>query len=300
VSQSKSKSQRKPRKNRPAAPRLINPNTAGIDVGAEELFVAVPADRDPDPVRRFACFTEDLHALARWLVACRVTSVAMESTGVYWIPVAQILEPYGLDICLVNAHHVKNLPGRKSDVQDCQWLQELHSYGLLAASFRPADQICVLRSYWRQRARLVQSSATHIQHMQKALAQMNLQLHHVISDVTGVTGLRIIRALLAGERDPLQLAALRDFRIKASKETIAKALVGDYRPEHLFALRQALELYDVYRAKIEECDRQVQAYLKTMDSRIDPALVPIPPSTRTNRSKKPQRNETAFDLRLEM
>ncbi len=300
MSKSKSKSQRKPRKNRPAAPRLINPNTAGIDIGAEELFVAVPADRDPDPVRRFLCFTEDLHALARWLVACGVTSVAMESTGVYWIPVAQILEPYGLEICLVNAHHVKNLPGRKSDVQDCQWLQKLHSYGLLAASFRPADQICVLRSYWRHRARLIQYAGAHIQHMQKALVQMNLQLHHVISDVTGVTGLRIIRALLAGERDPQRLAALRDFRIKASRETIAKALVGDYRPEHLFALRQAVELYDFYAAKIDECDQQVQAYLQSMDSRVDPALVPMPPSTRTNKSKKPQRNETFFDLRLEM
>jgi len=300
VSKSKSKSSRKPGKNRPAAPRRINPNTAGIDIGAEELFVAVPADRDPDPVRRFLGFTEDLHALARWLVACGVTSVAMESTGVYWIPVAHILEPYGLDICLVNAHHVKNLPGRKSDVQDCQWLQELHSYGLLAASFRPADQICVLRSYWRHRARLIQYAGAHIQHMQKALVQMNLQLHRVISDVTGVTGLRIIRAILTGERDPQRLAALRDFRIKASAQTIAKALVGDYRPEHLFALRQAVELYDVYAARIDECDQQVQAYLKSMDSRVDPAVVPMPPSTRTNRSKKPQRNEPFFDLRLEM
>ncbi len=224
----------------------------------------------------------------------------MESTGVYWIPVAQILEPYGLQICLVNAHHVKNLPGRKSDVQDCQWLQELHCYGLLAASFRPADQICVLRSYWRHRARLIQYAGAHIQHMQKALVQMNLQLHRVISDVTGVTGLRIIRALLAGERDPQRLADLRDFRIKASRETIAKALVGDYRPEHLFALRQAVELYDFYAARIDECDQQVQAYLQSMDSRVDPALVPMPPSTRTNKSKKPQRNEPFFDLRLEM
>ncbi len=300
MSKSKPKSQRKPRKNRPSSPRLINPNTAGIDIGAEECFVAVPAERDPQPVRRFLCFTEDLHALARWLKACGVTSVAMESTGVYWIPVCQILETYGLDICLVNARHVKNLPGRKSDVQDCQWLQELHSYGLLAASFRPADQICVLRSYWRHRARLIQYAGAHIQHIQKALVQMNLQLHRVVSDVTGVTGLRIIRALLAGQRDPQRLAALRDFRIKASEETIAKALVGDYRPEHLFALGQALELYDFYSAKIDECDCQVEAYLQKMDSRVDPRIVPMPPSTRTSKSKKPQRNQAIFDLRTEV
>ena len=300
MSQSKPKSLAKLRQNRRSAPRLLNPDAAGIDIGAEECFVAVPPDRDPQPVRRFLCFTEDLHALARWLKACAVTSVAMESTGVYWIPVCQILETYGLEICLVNARHVKNLPGRKSDVQDSEWLQQLHSYGLLAASFRPADQICVLRSYWRHRARLIQYAGAHIQHIQKALVQMNLQLHRVVSDVTGVTGLRIIRAILAGRRDPRELAALRDFRIKASEETIAKALVGDYRPEHLFALRQALELYDFYSAKIEECDRQVEAYLQQIDSRVDPRQVPIPASTRTSRSKKPQRNQTTFDLRTEM
>lgn len=300
VSKSKPKTARKPRKNRPSAPRLINPNTAGIDVGAEECFVAVPPDRDPQPVRHFLCFTEDLHALARWLKTCGITSVAMESTGVYWIPVCQILETYGLEICLVNARHVKNLPGRKSDVQDCQWLQQLHSYGLLAASFRPSDQICVLRSYWRHRARLIQYAGAHIQHLQKALVQMNLQLHRVVSDVTGVTGLRIIRAILAGQRDPQELAALRDFRIKASAQTIAKALVGDYRSEHLFALRHALELYDFYSAKIKECDREVEAYLGTIDSRVDPIVTPMPPSTRTNKSKKPQGNQAIFDLRTEV
>lgn len=278
--------------------RVINPNAAGIDVGAHESYVAVPPERDTQPVRSFGCFTEDLHALADWLIACGVTSVALESTGVYWVPIFQILETRGLEVYLVNARHVKSVPGRKTDVLDCQWLQELHSFGLLAASFRPADDICVLRSYWRHRDSLVRYAAAHSQHMQKALEQMNIQLHKVISDITGVTGLRIIDAILAGQRDRRALAALKDYRIASSQETIAKALDGDYRPEHLFALRQARDLYQVYRQKISECDTHIEQYLTQLDSKVDPIAKPPPPCKRGN--KKPEGNQVSFDLRTHL
>jgi transposase len=208
----------------------LNSNTAGIDIGATELYVAVPVERSDQSVRCFGTFTEDLIALADWLKSCGIRSVAMESTGVYWIPIFQILEDRGFEVCLVNARHVKNVPGRKTDVSDCQWLQYLHSVGLLRGSFRPPQQVCAVRSLVRHRDSLVQLASVHVQHMQKALTQMNLQLHHVISDITGVTGLDIIDALLAGERDPHQLAKLRNGRIKASKATIAKSLVGRPKP----------------------------------------------------------------------
>lgn len=217
-----------------AVPSLecIEPNAAGIDVGAREIYVAVPANRDPKPVRCFSTFTRDLQALAAWLLACRIRTVAMESTGVYWIPLFQILEAAGIEVCLVNSRHVKHVPGRKSDVLDCQWLQYLHSVGLLRASFRPAAVICQIRSLLRHREGLVEMAAQHVQHMQKALSQMNLQLHHVLSDLTGQSGMAILDAILTGERDPQVLAELRDGRVKASAETIAQALVGDYRREH--------------------------------------------------------------------
>jgi len=258
--------------------------------------VAVPPGRDPKPVRAFGTFTIDLQALADWLKACGVTTVAMESTGVYWIALFQILETRGFEVLLVNARHVKNVPGRKSDVLDCQWLQELHTFGLLRGSFRPADEICVLRAYWRHCDNLIKATSAHIQQMQKALLQMNLQLHHVISDVTGVTGLAIIRAILAGERDPERLARFKDHRIKASLETIAKALAGDYRAEHLFVLGQALELHDFYAAKIEACDRAIEAQLCRLESK--PASEPLGPSRAQH--KKPARNEPIFDLRSEL
>ena len=219
---------------------IMHPDAAGIDIGAEEIFVSVPPDRDIDSVRRFDTFTRDLFALADWLRQCKIRSVAMESTGVYWIPLYQILETRGFEVFLVNAHHVKNVPGRKSDVSDCQWIQYLHSVGLLKASFRPPDEICVLRSLWRHREGLVQMAAEHIQHMQKALSQMNLQLHHVLSDIVGVSGTAILDAILAGERDPVKLANLCNWRIRSPRQTVAKSLEGDYRPEHLFALRQSL------------------------------------------------------------
>ena len=218
---------------------FIEPDAAGIDIGATEIYVAVPEERDIRPVRKFATFTEDLHPLADWLMACSIKTVAMESTGVYWIALFQILERRGLEVCLVNARHVKGVPGRKTDIQDCQWLQYLHSVGLLRGSFRPAQAVCAVRSILRHRDTLLQSASRQVLLMQKALTQMNLQLHNVISDITGVSGLAIIDAILLGEREPSKLSGLCDGRIKASRQVVAKSLVGDYRPEHLFCLYQA-------------------------------------------------------------
>jgi transposase len=245
----------------------VNANAAGIDVGAASHFVAVPADRDAEPVREFATFTGDLYRLADWLRACGVETVALESTGVYWIPLFQVLEERGFEVRLVDARQLKRVPGRKSDVVDCQWLQQLHTFGLLAGAFRPDDQICVLRSYLRQRAMLVAYAGQHVQHLQKALVQMNLQLTVVLDDVTGATGMKIIRAVLAGERDPQQLAALRHGQCKHSEETIAAALRGDWREEPLFALEQAVELLDAYQAKIAACDARIQAHLARFAAR---------------------------------
>lgn len=247
----------------------LNVNAAGIDIGSNEHWVAVPAGRDQVSVRRFDTFTADLCLLADWLQHCGITTVAMESTGVYWIPLFEILETRGLEVSLVDARRLKHVPGRKSDVLDCQWIQELHTFGLLAAAFRPPEEVCVLRSYLRQKQMLVQAAAMHIQHMQKALQQMNLVLHNVVADITGVTGMKILKAILAGERDPQQLAAARDPRCKNSMPTIAKSLVGNYRPEHLFALRQAVELYEVYGAKIADCEAAIVAYLKQQRHRTD-------------------------------
>jgi transposase len=258
-----------------AALPVMRPDAAGIDVGATEIYAAVPVERDRErPVRCFPTFTEDLHALADWLEHCCIKTVAMESTSVYWIPLFQILEARGLEICLVNARHVKNVPGRKTDVSDCQWLQYLHAVGLLRASFRPEQTVCAVRSLLRHRESLVQMTGTHIHHMQKALDQMNLQLHHVISDITGVTGLAIIEAVLKGERDPRVLAKLRNHRIKASEDTIAKSLVGDYRSEHLFTLRQSLTAYRSYQKLIEDCDEEIHRSLEEMDSKGDPPSAP--------------------------
>lgn len=273
---------------------VVHPNAAGIDVGAQKSYVAVPADRDETPVRSFGCFTEDLHALAQWLEACGIETIAMESTGVYWVPLLQILEAHGFEVYLVNARHVKNVPGRKTDVVDCQWLQQLHAFGLLAASFHPEDEIRVLRAYWRHRDNLVRYAASHVQHMQKALEQMNVQLHKVISDISGVTGLRIIQAIVDGERDRQKLAALKDPRIRSGADRIAKALDGDYRQEHLFALRQALGTYRFYQQQIAECDKQIEAYLGGLESRVDPSQTPPPPKSGR---KSPRPNQPAFDLR---
>lgn len=239
----------------------VNLNAAGIDIGSERHFVAVPEGRDEVSVREFGTFTADLHELVKWLKHCGITTVAMESTGVYWIPVFELLERAGFEVRLVDARQVKNVPGRKSDVLDCQWLQQLHTYGLLAAAFRPPDEVCVLRGYLRQREMLVESSSMHIQHMQKALQQMNLLLHNVVSDITGVTGMKILKAIIAGERDPRRLVVHRDHRCRSSAETIAKSLLGNYRAEHLFALKQAVELYEIYQAKIADCNAAIAAHL---------------------------------------
>jgi transposase len=252
----------------------MRPNAGGVDIGATEVFVAVPADRDVESVRSFPTFTQDLHVLADWLQQCRIDTVAMESTGVYWIPLFQILEARGIEVHLVNAQHVHNVPGRKSDVLDCQWLQYLHSVGLLRASFRPEQAVCEIRSLMRHRENLVQMACVHVQHMQKSLDQMNIQIHHVISDITGVTGLAIIDAIVGGKTDPKELAKLRDHRIHASVETVTKSLVGDYRREHIFTLKQSLEAYRYYQQLIVGCDQEVQQRVEDFGDKDDGAAAP--------------------------
>src|SRR5258706_4049046 len=274
----------------------IRANAAGIDVGSKEHYVAVPAEADGESVRRFGAFTADLIALADWLKSCGIESVAMESTGVYWIALYQILASRGFEVFVVNTRAVA--AEQKTDVQDCQWIQRLHSYGLLKASFRPEDRICVFRSYMRHRQNLTEHASAHIQHMQKALTEMNLQLHHVISDITGVTGLTIVRAIVAGERDRQRLAQMADARIHSSSETIAKALEGDYRQEHVFALKQALELYDVYQDKIQQCDTQLEQYMSRLEPKVELQERPLKPSPR--RPGRRKGNGLHFDGRSQL
>lgn len=269
----------------------INLNAAGLDIGAEEIYVAVPPDRDEQSVRSFPSFTADLHRLADWLEQCGIDTVAMEATGVYWIPLYEILEERGFKVYLVNARHLKNVSGRKSDVLDCQWIQQLHTYGLLSPSFRPPEQIVAIRSLVRHREMLVQYRSAHIQHMQKALTLMNLRLTNVLSDITGVTGLKIIRSLLSGEHDPQVLAALRDERCAKSETEIAKSLEGHYKREHLFALKQALELYDFYDRQLRECDAELEAMYQEFDPPTDTGTPPPTP-----RTQKRRKNQAYFDL----
>lgn len=271
---------------------LTHPNAAGIDIGSAAHFVAVPPDRDDEPVREFCSFTADLHRLADWLDACDVDTVAMESTGVYWIPLYELLESRGFTVLLVNARHVKNVSGRKSDVLDCQWLQQLMSFGLLRGAFRPAEQVCVLRSLSRQRAMLLRSQGRFVQHMQKALTQMNIQLANVISDVVGETGQKILRAIVAGERDGQVLAKLRNARIRASEDEIAKSLQGSWRAEHLFALKQALDAFDFCGTQLAECDAQIQVQLQALHVRQDE------PAQGKKRGRA--RNAPKFDLRTQL
>jgi transposase len=280
---------------------VLHPNAAGIDIGATAIYVAVPEDRATPCVRRFETFTPDLLAAADWLKQCAVQTIAIESTGVYWIALFQILEERGFDVCLVNARHLKNVAGHKSDVEDCQWLQYVHACGLLRASFRPDEQICAVRSLLRHRETLSTYAASHVQHMQKSLIQMNLQLHNVISDLTAKTGLAILDAILAGERDTAKLAALKDFRIKASPEIIAKSLEGYYRPEHLFTLKQALCAYRYYRQLMSECDQELEKLLVDLDGRIDPTQHPLAPPAQKH--KPPSGNAVRFaqaDLRTQL
>ena len=271
----------------------INLYAAGIDIGSESHYVAVPEGLDDEPVRCFGCFTGDLERLADWLVRIGIQSVAMESTGIYWIPCFELLEERGLEVLLVNASHVKNVTGRKTDVLDCQWLQQLHTYGLLAGAFRPAEQVSALRGYLRHRGNLVRYAGSHIQHMQKALRQMNLLLDNVVSDITGKTGMTIIRAILKGERDPAKLAAYRDGRCQRSEHEIAQSLHGHYREEHLFAFRQCVELYDTSTRQILACDEAIERQLQGFAALGDPAQLP--------KSKKQKvAHAPAFDVRAEL
>jgi transposase len=269
---------------------MVHPRAAGIDVGNSAHWVAVPPDGPSPTVRQFGTFTADLYALADWLIERRVTTVALESTGVYWVPLFAVLESRGLKVCLVDTRRLKCVPGRKTDVLDCQWLQQLHTFGLLSCAFVPEEQVSVLRSYMRQRAMLIRYASHHIQHMHKALQQMNVKLGNAVSDITGQTGLAIIRDIVGGERDPHKLAKHRDPRCKQSEATIAASLEGHWREDHLFELAQALELYDAYRGKIAACDVQIERCLKQFPQHASPT--PLPPQRAQRRPHSP-----GFDAR---
>src|SRR5271167_3936567 len=278
---------------------VIHPDAAGIDIGNETHYVAVPPTRDSQPVRRFGCTTAELKEMAAWLKQCAIRTVAMQSTGVYWIAVYDILEAAGLEVYLVNARETKNLPGRKSDVQESQWLMRLHTYGLLRNSFRPSQEIRTMRSYWRQRNDLVQAAGRHIQRIQKAMTQMNIQLANVLSDVSGMTGQAIFKSILAGERDPHKLAALRDWRVKASEEEIARSLGGNWQEDLLFVLQQEQDGYEFCQGQMAECDQQLEQYFKRREDRS--AGANLPEETRKERLRKKKKgNAPRFDLRTEL
>jgi transposase len=280
---------------------VLFPDTAGIDIGSRSHFVAVPAGRDPNPVKEFSTFTGDLHKMVNWLKACRIKTVIMESTGVFWIPAFELLEVNGFEVKLVNARHVKNVSAHKTDVLDCQWLQQLGTFGLLKGAFRPENQILALRAYLRQRDMLIKSAAQHIQHMQKALTQMNLHLHNVISDITGKTGMLIIRSIVNGERDPKKLAELRDERCRNPKGIIEASLVGNYREEHLFSLSQALNLYDFYLKQMAECDFMIEQTTKKLETKCDPEkLLEREQLAKNKRKIKLKKHEYSFDVRSEL
>jgi len=276
---------------------VVHPDAAGIDIGGSEHWVAVSPERDPEPVRCFGCFTADLREMARWLVVKGVRSVAMQSTGVYGMPAFEVLQQHGLEVFLVNARHTKNVPGRKSDVQECQWLLKLHSFGLLNNSFQPSDEIRIARTLWRQRGNLVAEASSVIQRMQKVLIEMNIQLSTVLSDISGLSGMSIIGAILAGERDPWTLAALVEPEVKATPEEIAKGLEGNWRKELLFVLRQEVELYRIYQNKIRNCDRELRKHLQSFASVVDLKKQPIGPQPK---HKKVAKNAPSFDLRSEL
>jgi transposase len=277
---------------------VIHPDAAGIDIGNESHYAAVPPSRDNQPVRQFGCTTAELKAMAAWLQQCRIRTVAMQSTGVYWIAVYDILETAGLEVYLVNARDTKNLPGRKSDVQESQWLMKLHTYGLLRNSFRPSQEIRTMRTYWRQRHDLVQSAGRYIQRIQKVLTQMNIQLANVLSDVSGVTGQAIIKAILAGERNAHQLAEQRDRRVRASKGEIAQYLEGNWQEDLLFVLKQEQQGYEFCQQQIAACDHQLEQYLQQREDRSQGA--PLPEQTRKGRLQKNKKGKPAFDLRAEL
>ena len=290
---------RKQAKSSPAAPwrglKIVHPHAAGLDLALDEIWAAVPPDSTAEPVRVFGNLTPDLAALAEWLRACHVDTVAMEATGVYWIPVFEYLEHCGLQVFVVNARHLKNVPGRKSDRTDCQWIQELHSVGLLRGSFRPEAEVVALRAYLRHRAGLIEHRSAHIQHMQKALAQMNVQLTQAVTDITGVTGMAIIRAIVAGERDPHALAAVRQPGVKSSEAHIVKALTGHFRPEHVFALKQALALYDFYTAQLAECDAEIERQFSNLKPTVPPD--DLPPLDPRDKRESHSNNGPNYDAR---
>jgi transposase len=277
---------------------IVHPNAAGIDIGAETHYVSVPEDRANPSVRTFACFTADLEEMAIWLRECRITHVVMESTGVYWTPAYQVLSSHGLDVQLVDAHHAKNVPGRKTDVWDCRWLRKLHTFGLLRGCFIPASDVQEVRAYWRHRATLVESCSQHTLRIHKSLEQMNLQLHKALSDVMGVSGLRILRAIVAGERDAQRLAAMCEPGVKATPETVLKALTGNWRPECLFTLKQALDSYDFLHSQMQECDARIKECLHRFeDKNPGSGQPPLPPEDRRITRRK---NEPYIDLRPEI
>ena len=285
---------------------IVHRDAAGIDVGSKSHFAAVPAGRDEQPVREFGSWTADLHRMAGWLKACGIRTVAMQSTGVYWIAVQEVLEQAGIEVYLVNARGTKNLPGRKSDVQECQWLMKLHTYGLLRNSFRPPEEIRAVRTIWRQRDRLVQEAGRAVQQMQKALTTMNIQLANAISDVSGVTGLAIIRAIVQGERDRWKLAELRDRRIRASQEEVAHSLEGNWREEVLFELGQVLEGYDFYQKQMAACDQQLRKYLAELPDRKGSGAAEGEgasaqgPGKKRRKSKPRRKNQPSFNLEAEL
>ena len=284
---------------------IVNPNAAGIDVGNESHFVSVAPDRDPNPVREFGCWTAALRQMAEWLKSCGIDTVSMQATGVYWIALYDILEQYGIRVVVSNAQHTKNVPGRKSDVQECQWLRKLHTYGLVRDSFRLAEQMQSVRTIWRVRDRLVKDAGRAIQHMQKALTKMNIQLANVLSDINGVTGQAIIGAILKGERDPYKLADLKNYRAKASREEVARSLEGNWREDVLFELQQAVDSYHFLHQQMQECDRKLEGYMaslptRTLNAPAQPESAPAGTPPKKKKAKKPRGNEPAWDLSAEL
>ena len=284
---------------------ITNPNAGGIDVGNESHFVAVPSDRDPNPVREFGCWTAALVEMAQWLKSCRIDTVAMQATGVYWIPSYDILEQHGIRVVVVNARHTRNVPGRKTDVQECQWLMKLHTYGLVRDSFRLQQDMEPVRTIWRLRDRHVKEAAEEVQHMQKALTKMNIQLANVISDISGVSGQAIISAILKGERDPHKLAALVNYRVQASKQEVALSLEGNWRSDVLFELQQAVDSYDFARRQMGQCDEKLALYLASVPTRIlnipgQTEALPESAAQKRKKTKKPHQNEPQTDMRAEL
>jgi transposase len=273
---------------------IIFPNAAGLDIGSSEIMVAIPPDREGATVRGFGTYTPDLEVLADWLAGQGVTHVAMESTGVYWIPIYELLEERGFEVIVVNARHIKHPPGRKSDVLDCQWIQQLHAHGMLNGSFRPGADMCTLRAYLRHRDNLIEDRAKHVQYMEKALLQMNVQLGQVLSDLTGKTGLDILHAMVAGEHDPLVLSSMRHGGCKHSQEDLIKALTGHYRKEHLFVLKQALEMFETFSQRLQECDQEIERLLEEIQPELPDDFPPLPPNPKSNSHCK---NAPHYDAR---